>query len=63
MIYPQIFYSRYLAGSYAFAHGTMADLDRKPCDMTGYKKVITNGALWYSVAGGKFVMTIFLSSL
>merc|ERR1712226_782803 len=47
---------RYLAESYALAHANMAK-PHKPCDMTSDDKFhkqggITNGAAWYSVAGG-----------
>lgn len=49
---------RYLAKSYSKHHLTMSDPSRKPCDMSGdlelpeFKDGITNGAKWYSVAGG-----------
>lgn len=51
-------YCRYLAKSYSKHHLTMSDPSRKPCDMSGdlelpeFKDGITNGAKWYSVAGG-----------
>lgn len=56
---------RYLAEMYAANHATMADPDRKPCgsggddDSFGKQGGITNGAAWYSVAGG----TVLLFSL
>ncbi|GFR74407.1 carboxypeptidase E [Elysia marginata] len=42
----------YLAKSYAYFHGTMADSHRVPCDKGGDNKPITNGGSWYSVAKG-----------
>ncbi|KAK3801983.1 hypothetical protein RRG08_064577 [Elysia crispata] len=42
----------YLAKSYAYFHGTMADPNRPPCDKGGESKPITNGGSWYSVAKG-----------
>ena len=50
---------RYLAESYSRNHASMADPDREPCDMSpddkfGTQGGITNGAAWYSVAGGRF---------
>ncbi|RUS86156.1 hypothetical protein EGW08_006104 [Elysia chlorotica] len=42
----------YLAKSYAYFHGTMADPHRIPCDKGGESKPITNGGSWYSVAKG-----------
>ncbi|GFO28630.1 carboxypeptidase e [Plakobranchus ocellatus] len=42
----------YLAKSYAYFHGTMADPQRPPCDKGGDNKPITNGGSWYSVAKG-----------
>jgi carboxypeptidase E len=46
---------KHLAETYASNHRTMADPDRKTCDMTDddhFRGGITNGAAWYSVSGG-----------
>nr|CAD2186340.1 unnamed protein product [Meloidogyne enterolobii] len=48
---------RYLAETYAKAHAHMAKNDHEPCDGTAQNNFarqggITNGAKWYSVAGG-----------
>lgn len=48
---------RYIAETYARAHAHMAKNDHAPCDGTaqsnfGRQGGITNGAKWYSVAGG-----------
>ncbi|KAK3089861.1 hypothetical protein FSP39_007165 [Pinctada imbricata] len=45
---------RYLAESYSTKHAKMAKADRKTCDKDEkrFKNGITNGAAWYSVAGG-----------
>jgi carboxypeptidase E len=47
----------YLAEVYAHAHAHMAKNDHAPCDGTAASNFarqggITNGAKWYSVAGG-----------
>ena len=47
----------YLAETYARAHAHMAKNDHAPCDGTAQSNFarqggITNGAKWYSVAGG-----------
>ena len=46
---------RHLAETYATHHATMARADREPCPGTdeGFEGGITNGARWYSVAGGE----------
>uniref|UniRef100_A0A1I8B4B5 Peptidase_M14 domain-containing protein n=1 Tax=Meloidogyne hapla TaxID=6305 RepID=A0A1I8B4B5_MELHA len=48
---------RYIAETYAKAHAHMAKNDHEPCDGTAQNNFarqggITNGAKWYSVAGG-----------
>ena len=46
---------RQLAETYALNHASMADPGRETCDAGSdtFKGGITNGARWYSVAGGK----------
>ena len=48
---------RHLAETYATHHATMARADREPCPGTdeGFEGGITNGARWYTVAGGECV--------
>ena len=56
---------KHLAVTYAQHHTTMADPNREPCPGTedSFKNGITNGARWYSVAGGGLCVLLCYQAL
>lgn len=54
-----------MALGYAEHHKTMANPNRPGCDLDGFnfgkQGGITNGAAWYSVQGGKQIVTKYMN--